>query len=188
MDGLRTRVTISVKRVLDSCRKQLTLENTKLPIKIRPGIPPPHTFVNAASTGAAAKISKLSIARLEERPCFARIKCQVTIPLRVIYKDAEGQEHSTDSHITIPQDVVLYVPEASVFPFEIVAVASATSFAGKFPNANTLECRLCLTTITKVVAETDLMLPAYGYCPSPNAVDFEEQACNKFFDLPLYPR
>jgi len=45
----------------------------------------------------------------------------------------------------------------------------------------------CVTLITKVVADTDLLLPTYGYCRVPDAVDYENQVCNKFFELPLYP-
>jgi len=185
LDGLRTRVAISVRRVLDSCSKQLSLEHTRLLLKnVSPG---KHTFTGATSTQVTAPITDLRVTRLEERPCFARVKCNVHIPLKVAFKDCEGTDHTTDSEITITQDIVMYVPEASVFPFEIVAVASCNCPGGMFIDANTCECTACLTVITKVIAETDLLVPAYGYCPSPKAVDFDEQVCNKFFELPLYP-
>jgi len=45
-----------------------------------------------------------------------------------------------------------------------------------------------MTVITKVVADTDLLVPAYGICPAPKAVDFEQEASKEFFDLPLYPQ
>ncbi len=44
-----------------------------------------------------------------------------------------------------------------------------------------------LTVITKVVAQTDILVPAYGYAPAPKAIDYETDAFNTFFELPLYP-
>jgi len=187
-DGLRTRVAISVRRVLDSCSKQLSLDSARLDLKnIKPTVPTPYTFTSAASTQVSATITELRVTRLDERPCFARVRCNVVVPLKVLFKDSNCDEHSTDSQIAIPQDVVMYVPEASVFPYEIVAAASCNCMTGKFDNACECYVSAYLTVIIKVVAETDLLVPAYGYCPSPKAVDFEQQAGNKFFDLPLYP-
>jgi len=188
LDGLRTRVSISVKRVLDSCSKQLSLENTNLVLDcVPPALAQPCVVLSAASTQVAAYLTDLRVARLEERPCFARVRCKVTVPLKVAYKDASGDEHLADSQITLPQDIVMYVPEASVFPFEIVAVASCNCMSARFTETSTINCTACLTIIIKVVAETDLLVPTYGYCPSPKAIDFEAQVCNKFFELPLYP-
>jgi len=144
-------------------------------------------FINAISTQVDAQVTDLSVQRLEERPCFARIKCVVIVPVQVTFQDEEGNRHCTKSEIKVPQDIVMYVPEASVFPFEIVAVASCSCPTGKFESDTVCYATACLTIITKVVAETDLLVPSYGYCPTPDAIDFEEQVCNKFFELPLYP-
>jgi len=188
LDGLRTRVAISVKRVLDSCSKQLSLENANIVLdSVPPSVVQPCSVISVTSTQVAAHVTNLQVTRLEERPYFARVRCNVTVPLKLIYKDANGDEYFADSQITIPQDIVMYVPEASVFPFEIVAVASCNCMAGKFTEVNKVNCTACLTVIVKVVAETDLLVPTYGFCPSPKAVDFEAQVCNKFFELPLYP-
>ena len=188
LDGLRTRVAISVKRVLDSCKKQLNLDRVKLLLKCMPtDIEKPYTFVNAVSTQVEAQITDLSVHRLEERPCFARIKCAVTVPLQVTFLDGEGNRVHAKSEIKVCQDIVMYVPEASIFPFEIVAVASCSCPSGVFESDTVCFATACLTIITKVVADTDLLVPSYGYCPTPNAIDYEEQVCNKFFELPLYP-
>ena len=188
LDGLRNRVAISVKRVLDSCKKQLSLEHTKLQLKgVPPDAEPPFTFVNATSTQVEAAVTDLYVTRLEERPCFARIKCNITVPVQVTFLDANGTSHVAKSEIKVHEDIIMYVPEASVFPFEIVAVASCSSVFGSFDSATVCHCTACLTILTKVVADTDLLIPTYGYCSTPDAIDFEEQACNKFFELPLYP-
>ena len=188
LDGLQTRVAISVKRVLDSCRKQLSLEHTKLELKNIPHeAARPFAFTSAASVQTKADISNLRVTRLDGGISFSRIMCDIAVPLKVIFKDKDGKEHTADSQITVSEDVVMYVPDASVFPYEITAAASCTAPTGKFTDETHVECTACLTIITKVVADTDLLMPTYGYCPSPEAVDFEGKECSKFFDLPLYP-
>jgi hypothetical protein len=127
------------------------------------------------------------VARLEERPCFARVTCGITVPVQVTFSDGDGVQHCAKSEIKVPADIVLYVPEASVFPFEIVAAASCNCPAGQFESPTVCYVTACLTVIIKVVADTDLLMPTYGYCAAPEAVDYEDQVCNKFFELPLYP-
>ena len=186
-DGLRTRVAISVKRVLDSSKKQLSLDRVKLLLRCMPPGVKPCTFISAASTQVEAKVIDLSVHRLEERPCFARVKCTAIVPMQVVFACEEGNRYCAESEIKVTQDIVMYVPEASVFPFEIVAVASCHCPTGKFETDKTCIVTACLTLITKVVAETDLLVPTYGFCPTPDAIDYEDQVCSKFFELPLYP-
>jgi len=186
LEGLCNRVVISCKRVLDSCKKQLSMENTRLVMRdVTPGIAP-TTFVGGINTHTEATVTNLQVTRLEERPCFARIRCNVHVPLEISFLCAEGDKHYAASEIVVPEDIILYVPEASVFPFEIQAVASVSFTTGKF-DGNDLLTTACVTIITKVVAETDLLVPAYGYFGPNECVDYQEQVCNRFFELPLYP-
>jgi hypothetical protein len=188
LEGLQARVAISVRRVLDSCRKQLSLDNTELKLKnIQHELTLPLAFLGATSTQVQAEVSNLQITRLEERPSFARVQCSVTVPLKVTYRNNSGVTGTADGSASVNEDIVMYVPEASVFPFEIIVAASCNSSVGEFIATDTARCTLCMTVITKVVAETDLLVPVYGYCPSPEAIDFEQQFCDRFFDLPLYP-
>ena len=186
-DGLSNRACISVNRVLDSCKKQISHNRVKLVLE-HPQGKPPYKFIGATSTASKATVTDLTVTRLEQRTCFARIKCNVNVPMQVEYCDADNVQHFAPSEVTFHQDIVMYVPEASIFPFEIVAVASANCSTGEFVSETELLVFVCMTLITKVVASTDLLVPTYGFCPSPDAVDFESQACNKFFDLPLYPK
>jgi hypothetical protein len=185
---LRNRVAINARRVLDSAKKQDSIENARLtlrtPLDAAAG---PYTFVNTASTQVDATVSNLCVTRLDERPCFARVQCNVTVPLQVTVTDNQGARVTRMSEYRKPIDIVMYVPEPSVFPFEITSVASVNCPTGRVENESTVIVSLCSTIITKVIADTDLLIPAYGYCPTPDAVDYENQMCNKFFDLPLYP-
>ena len=192
LTGLNHRVAVCVQRVLDSCQKQIANRNVALHLSgVSPRSVPPLRLVEATSTGYEASVTDLQVDRLSERPAFARVRCKVTIPLHVSYKDANGQGDFADSVITVPQDVVMFAPRASVFPFRVVAVASANCV----PDANAtggtdpavVVGTACVTIVMKVVADTDILIPAYGFCPAPKCVDYQERICEEFFDLPLYP-
>ena len=187
LNGLSHRVAVNVRRVLDSGSKKITKDNIELKLFMQREPKEPYKFISASSTGAWAEVANLRVDRLAERPVFARIRCNVIIPVRVTFADADGEEHNAESKITMPQDVVMYVPEASMFPFEIVAAASVHCTEGRWTEAGMFIVTACMTIITKVIAETDLLIPAYGFCPSPRSIDFREEMCNGFFDLPLYP-
>ena len=189
MTGLRHRVCVCVERVLDSCLKQCNNENTILHLgNFNPHNPSsPLKFLDAMCTRTDATVRDLQICRIEERPSFARIKCKINIPVQVNFNDANNVRSTAESEITVMEDVVLFVPSPSIFPFEVVANTSCNCPVGTYVGNNSFNVTACITIITKVVAKTDLLIPTYGFCPSPSCVEFEEEVCDRFFDLPLYP-
>jgi hypothetical protein len=188
LTGLDLRAAISCRRILDSCKKCITREHERLVLRNVPSeAVQPFTFVCGTSTQIDACVRNLCVDRLEERPCFARIKCDVVVPIQVTFRDSLGNCYTASSEVTVHEDIVMYVPEASMFPFEIVATASCSCPSGCFDEQGNCCANECLTVITKVIAETDMLVPSYGYSPTPDAVDYEEQICGRFFDLPMYP-
>ena len=187
--GLRHRVAVCVERVLDSCIKQNTLEDTKLVLnEVSPANPvPPNRFISAASSQAQACVSDLTITRLTERPEFARVRCRVTIPMRIHFEDSHGTKCTGESGMDTHHDVIMFVPRNSVFPFEVKAIASVNCTSGRAHGENCFIVTACHTVILKITADTDLLIPTYGFCRIPNAVDFTTQECDSFFDLPLFP-
>ena len=188
-NGLRHRVAVAVERVLDSCMKQETAENTKLTLSsISPrNATPPFKFTSANSMQPSACIKDLSITRLEQRREFARVRCTVVIPMCVTFEDSKGEKCMAKSQIKVPQDVIMYVPRDSIFPFEVKAVASVNCPSGRVCGDNAFNVTACYTIVLKVTADTDLLIPTYGFCSAPPAVNFEAHECDEFFDLPLYP-
>jgi len=148
----------------------------------------PCQFISACSIQNKAIITNLNVCRIEQRPTFSRVCCDITIPLRVTYKDTDGQCCHATSHITCHQDVILFTPEDSIFPYEILATASANAPTGTVTRDGQICATVCCTAITKVCTETDLLIPTYGVAVAPSAVNFREDACREFFNLPLYPR
>jgi hypothetical protein len=189
LHGLSYRVAVCVERVLDSCMKQDTAEHTKLQLSRfdKADAKPPFKFISATSAQSTAVVTDLTITRLPERPDFARVKCLVTIPMRVTFEDADGKQCIAESETSIAEDVIMYVPKCSIFPFEVKAIASVNCPNGKPSGDNAFIVTACYTIITKITANTDLLIPTYGFCQIPRAVDFTQDECNDFFDLPLYP-
>jgi len=189
LTGLCERVCIQTQRVFDSCMKQISI--TDLAITITDPVPAnptePLTFVSATVNGRAY-LTDLTIDRFPDRPNFARVTATVNIPILVTYTDANGVEGTGTSVITSRQDVILFVPQPSVVPFSIEVFGGAAIPDATYLGNLTFEIDACVTIILKVVVETNLLVPSYGYCPIPPCQDFtSSDSCPGFFDLPIYP-
>lgn len=190
LNGLCEKVCIQTKKVFDACIKQtqedgivLTLEN------FNPANPTyPLTFISAKSTTLLATVTEVHIDRLTDRPNFARVQVKLTVPLQVIYKDANGVEGVADSSTTLTSDVILFVPEPSIIPYFIEAVVSIVAPEGTFdPDNKTFVVSCCVTVILKMVMEVELLIPSYGYAAIPPCQEYSQEVCSGFFELPLFP-
>jgi len=106
-----------------------------------------------------------------------------------LFTDANGVEGSATATVSLPQDVLLYVPAPSIMPFTVRAVVSIVAPEATF-NAenNTFTASLCVTVILKVSMPVEILVPSYGYCAIPPAQEYSQEVCAGFFELPLYPR
>ena len=106
LDGLQEKVCVQVKRVYDSCLQQEQLDDKEVTITsyamvannccscncccddttetVPPTSPPvpPITFESCRSTTTEGTIRNLSVERLCDRPCFARVRCKIDVPHR----------------------------------------------------------------------------------------------------------
>lgn len=190
LHGLCEKVCIQVKKVFDACIFQSQLDNLVITLSnFMPANPAfPLTFVSARSITTRGIISDLTVTRLEDRPRFARVKALVNIPMEVIYVDANNKEGKADAIIGITVDVILAVPSQSIIPYEIEAVVSAVIPEGTSVSDVQMSVTACITIILKITIEAELLVPSYGYCFIPECEEFAANACNAFFELPLYPR
>lgn len=189
LNGLCEKVCIEVSKVFDACRWQSQLTGIVLPItNLTPANPTyPLTFVSARSTTGKGIISNLLITPLSERPGSARVKCDIIIPVSVAYTDANGVEGVATSTITIPKDVILNLPSASIMPYTVEAVVSIVSNIGEYTGTNEFTIDACATVILKIVMEVELLVPAYGYAAIPPCQQYNDEICAGFFELPMYP-
>lgn len=189
--GLCERICIQTTKVFDACMNQSQIDNYSLTLtNFNPANPTaPLNFISGSSLGSSATVSGLIITRFEDRPNFARVQATINIPVTITYTDANNISGSATGTISLPQDVILYVPQPSLTPIDVVAFGSAVIASASY-NAETGGFRVsaCITTILKVVATVDVLVPSYGYCPIPPCTPFTgDDVCPGVFDLPLYP-
>jgi hypothetical protein len=190
--GLVEKVCINVHRVFDSCISQEPLEN--LPITItefgseNPNPVPPFNFISCRSTTTRGVLENVDIEPLPDRCHFARIRATVEIPIEIFFEDANGTPSTGIGVITINKDVILCVPEEAVIPYSLENIVSAVCVCGTYAGGTTFICSVCATVILKIVADVELLIPTYGYCPIPPCEDFASELCDQFFSLPIFPR
>ena len=189
ISGLTEKVCIQVKKVFDACLKQGQEDNVLITLtQNTPSNPTyPLTFVSAKSTSTEATLTNVSIDRLADRPNFARVQATVGIPVEVIYTDANGVEGVGVGTASFSQDVILYVPEPSVIPYSLDAIVSLVAPEGTYIPENSFSVTCCVTIILKIVMETQILVPSYGYTAIPPCNEYSQEVCSGFFELPLYP-
>ena len=189
LNGLCEKVCIQVEKIFDAGIIQTRLENYTLTLTDPTPADPtyPLTFVSARSLTGVGIVSDLSVERQPDS-CCARVQATITVPVEVVYTDAAGREGKATSAITLSEDVLMYVPAASVMPFTVTAVASCVSPEGTFNDDGTFTVSACVTCILKVAMQVELLVPSYGYCAIPPAQEYSQEVCSGFFELPLYPQ
>ena len=190
LNGLTEKVCIQAEKIFDAGIKQTQMANYTLTLTdLDPADPTyPLTFVSARSTTSEATVTNLNIERQTDKAC-ARVQATVSIPVEVLYTDATGVEGSATGTVSMPVDVLLYVPAPSIMPFTVQAVVSAVAPDGTY-DATTqgFNVSLCVTVILKIAMPVELLVPSYGYCVIPPAQDYSQEVCAGFFELPLYPQ
>jgi len=146
------------------------------------------TFESCRSSTIKGNISNLSIERMCDRPQFARVRCNVDVPIDILFTDQRCQEWMGQSSLTVAKDVLLCIPEESVIPFTIESLVSAICVSGNYIGNCTFEITICVSVVLKVLAEVDIMVPTYGFCEIPPCEEFAESVCDEFFSLPLFPQ
>ena len=189
LHGLCEKACVHVKKVFDACMQQSQLNNVVVNItNLTPTNPTyPLTFISAKSTTSQGVISNLLIEPLSDRPNCARVKTDVIIPISVAYVDAAGVEGVATSTVTIPKDVILNVPSASIMPYSVEALVSLISNIGTYTGLNQFTIDTCVSVLLKVVMEVELLIPTYGYASIPPCQEYTQEVCAGFFELPMYP-
>ena len=146
------------------------------------------TFESCRSSTTLGRISNLSVERLADRPQFARVRCNVDVPLDVLFLDQRCQEWMGQTTVTVAKDILLCIPEDSIIPFTLESLVSAICVSGSYMGNCTFEITVCVTVVLKVIAEVDILVPTYGFCQVPPCEEFAENVCDEFFSLPLFPQ
>ena len=141
--GLNEKICIQVQRVYDSCLMQEQLKEQKVTL-LSYGLVPccngscgeqqenantqptmPITFESCRSTSTEGVIRNLSVERLCDRPCFGRVRCQIDVPIDILFTDAACREYIGRGMVTVDRDVLLSIPDESIVPYNIESMVSA---------------------------------------------------------------
>jgi len=149
---------------------------------------PPITFESCRSSTTEAQIRNLTVDRLCDRPCFARVRATIDVPIDILFSDSRCAEYIGKGVVSVDRDVLLSIPDESIVPYCIEAMASAICVSGCYIGNNQFKMTVCVTTILKVLADVEILIPSYGFCTIPPAEEFSDSVCEEFFSLPLYPQ
>ena len=211
LDGLQEKVCVQVKRVYDSCLQQEQLDDKEVTITSYAQVAnsgcgcscnnndntetvaptsapvPPITFESCRSTTTEGTIRDLTVERLCDRPCFARVRCKIDVPIDILFVDSRCVEYIGKGVITVNKDVLLSIPDESIVPYALESMVSAICVAGTYQGNNKFKLTVCVTVILKVLAQVEILIPSYGFCTVPPCEEFAENVCDEFFSLPLFP-
>lgn len=202
LSGLNEKVCIQVQRVYDSCLMQEQLDDqrvTLLSYGLVPGCEQngeiqntqpvmPISFESCRSTATDGTIRNLSVERLCDRPCFARVRGQIEVPIDILFTDAACREYIGRGLVTVDRDVLLSIPDESIVPYTVEAMVSAICVSGTYVGNNVFELTVCVTVVLKVLAKVEILVPSYGFCEVPPCEEFADSVCDEFFSLPLFPQ
>jgi hypothetical protein len=148
----------------------------------------PITFESCRSTTTEGTIRNLTVDRLCDRPCFARVRATIDAPIDILFTDANGREYIGRGVVTVDRDVLLSIPDESIVPYTIEAMVSAICVSGTYVGNNIFELEVCVTVVLKVLAKVEILVPSYGFCDVPPCEEFADSVCDEFFSLPLFPQ
>lgn len=203
LDGLNEKVCIQVQRVYDSCLQQEQLDSRDITITsyaqvvnncaggdttVPPTAPvPPIQFESCRSSAADIDVSNLTVERLADRPCFARVRGYIDIPIDILFTDSRCVEYIGKGTVRVNKDVLLSVPDDSIVPYALEGLASAICVSGSYRGDNVFRMTICVSVILKVLARVEILIPSYGFCSIPPCEEFADNVCDEFFSLPLFP-
>ena len=101
--------------------------------------------------------------------------------------DSRCIEYIGKGVVSVDRDVLLSIPDESIVPYNLDAMASAICVSGCFVGNNQFKMTVCVTIVLKVLADVEILVPSYGYCAIPPAEEFADSVCTEFFSLPLFP-
>lgn len=188
LNGICEKACIQVDKVLDSAMRQVQQTNVSVTLtgQLPENPPTPLTFVSAVTNGETV-VNNLTIDRLADKPNFARVSFDATVPLLVTYTDANGVAGTGETTITIPNDVILFIPQPSIVPYRIEVFGASSSPIGSYVSDSTFSISACITLIIRVLVRSEVLVPSYGYCAPPPAQEFTPEVCSGVFELPIFP-
>ena len=201
LDGLQEKVCVQVKRVYDSAMTQEQLTKQTVTItsyaqvnntctcnacgcqETQETIPPtsapvpPITFESCRSTTTEGNIRNLTVDRLCDRPCFARVRATIDIPIDILFVDSRCVEYIGKATISVNRDVLLSIPDESIVPYTLESMVSAICVSGTYLGNNQFKMTIGVSAIS-----------LRRYMPNPaGLIDIDERSAPSEVKAPPIP-
>lgn len=189
-NGICEKILIQTRKIFDACVSTVTETGIVLQAtNFTPADPTlPLTYLSAEVTpNATATITDLVVERLDNAPNYANVTMNISVPITITYRDANGVIGTATSSVTISKAVVLFVPQPSATPIDITASVLFSSQIGTFTSPNIFTVTACIQVIIRVSAIVDVLVPSYGYPCLPPCQQACGVQCPGIQDLPTYP-
>ena len=183
------RVVVSVPRVLDSAMVVTQDAQLQIPVGTIPATAVAPLTVNRVQSNATeTQMTNINITPLGDNTHCARVTATVILPLTVTITDSSNTQFQTYTTLTKNISVVLYIPEATAFPYTITA-EGALGYDGAIVTQDALTLNYATVKIlVRVTAVSDLLIPCYGYAPVNRAENNQYSESQNFLTQPLFPR
>ncbi len=183
------RVVVSVPRVLDSAMVVTQDTQLQIPLGTVPATAVPPFAVNSVqATATETQMTNITTNPLDSSGRCACVTATVTIPLTVELTDINNFQFTTYTSVTKNISVILYIPEASSFPYTVSA-EGALGLNSATATTDTLTMdHATIKTLVRVTAVSDLLIPSYGYAPVNNVDSDQYSPSRDFLNQPLFPR
>lgn len=190
LNGICEKILIQTRKIFDACVSTGTETGIVLTVTdFTPADPVlPLTFISAENTpNQEATVTDLVVERLDNAPNYANVTMNISIPVTVTYRDANGVIGTATATVLVSKAVVLFVPQPSATPIDITASALFSSQIGTFTSPNVFTVTACVQIIIRVSAIVDVLVPSYGYPCLPPCQQACGSQCPGIQDLPTYP-
>lgn len=179
---------IEVTKIYDACSQRLCLDNI-----------PPITFVPTSLTltpsfGGCENITVslvtppgFVITPLPDRPGFARVEATFQVTYDIVINYPDGTTQTLPGNITtFNKDIVLYVPDPNVAIMKYEALAECLYGKVNLGVTTTVEVIIGVWIVIKSAVDVQLLVPSYGFCPTPAACEeFTTDVCEIFYKKPF---
>ncbi len=182
------KVVVSVPRVLDSAFIEIKDSNVTLSTSDVPSSAVlPFAIQEIKTSPSDTRMNNFTIEPILNRPNYYRVTANIIMPIRLTVTDSNQSTFYTYSDVTKPQDIILFIPDYNSATHTISCegrisanVSTATKTATVF---NSMYTRILI----RATANTDLLIPIYGYAPINNPIYYQAETGNDAFNQPLFP-
>ncbi|WP_026486155.1 hypothetical protein [Caldanaerobius polysaccharolyticus] len=178
-------VCIVADKVYDACSQRICLDNIA-PTVFVPLIGETNPQFNRCENVTVTLLpTGFTVTPLPDRPGFARVQGTFQVSYNIIVKYDSGAEQTVlGTPATFTKDVVMYVPTANAN--NIAFEASAECLFGRVNVDNTINVILGVFIILKAVISVQLLIPSFGFCPTPpECEEFPANVCEEFMQRPF---